>query len=328
MVNLPEWQSHRTDGSTASAIYYGLSYASKGSGAQNGEIPEIPSFLKSIADKIAAKVGMPVNYIQCHKYGPDCEVSPHPDPTGMIVPMLVVGQERTFRVGGKILGKNGKPFPPMASQESLANGTHDPKEKILLKHGSMLTFNGGRTFHSMLPADQDAQSNPNGFEWRISILFRYTTPAMREFGTRGAVEHGSIDQYEAAKREYRSRIGWNPSLVNAPEPQSEEPDPHPSTNAAPTPQPDPTPTTLEGELGALVQKFADRNTTDSEVWQRIVEIGQAKTAALRRTLVRHQPHNEIRMRQVRATDFTKRRACAKRLGGADFEKRCFVVPED
>jgi|SRR5579872_2968927 len=67
MVNLPEWQSHRTDGSTASAIYYGLSYTSEGGGARNNEIPEISSFLKSLANKISAKVGIPVNYIQCHK---------------------------------------------------------------------------------------------------------------------------------------------------------------------------------------------------------------------------------------------------------------------
>lgn len=220
MIDLPEWKSHRTDGSTASAIDYGLSYGSDGSGARNDEISEIPPFLKNIADKISAKVGMPVNYIQCHKFGPDCEVSPHPDPKNMIVPMLVLGQERTFRVGGKIIGKNGNPFPRMANQASMRNGIHVPEDEILLQHGSLLVFDGGHTFHSMLPAANDEKFNPNGFEWRISILFRWTTPAMREFGTRGAIANGSLEQYAQTKREYRERIGWED---NNPKPQKDAP---------------------------------------------------------------------------------------------------------
>jgi len=118
----------------------------------------------------------------------------------------------------------------MASQASMKNGTHVPEEEIPLHHGSLLVFDGGRTFHSMLPATQDKNFNPNGFEWRISILFRYTTPAMREFGTRGAVKHGSLEQYEQAKQEYRDRIGWRatqePSAApNAPEPQAASAEP-------------------------------------------------------------------------------------------------------
>jgi hypothetical protein len=203
MLNLPEWRANRTDGSDAFAIDYGLAYGKTGRPTS----PEylIPDFLKSLAGKVSQRIGMPVNYIQCHKYGATATVSPHCDPFGMIVPMLVLGQERTFRVGGNILGKNGKPFPRMASQKSMKKGSHSPAEEILLQHGSLLTFNGGRTFHSMLPAEQDSQFNPNGFDYRISLLFRYTTPAMRKFGTVKAKEHGSLEQYEAAKQEYEAK---------------------------------------------------------------------------------------------------------------------------
>lgn len=241
MVNLPDWQPHLKDGPTAKAIYYGLSYTGDG-GAADGEIPEIPSFLRDRADEIAAKVGMPVNYIQSHNMGPADHVSPHPDPKGMIVPMLVGGQERTFRVGGEIVGKNGKRFPPMASQASMKNGKHIPKEEIPLEHGSLLVFNGGRTFHSMLPTAKDENFNPNGFERRISILFRYTTDAMRKYGSAGVGPSGTpehqrehIEEYERAKREFRERIGWNPSPANVPEPKSEEPAPQPPI---PTPEPE------------------------------------------------------------------------------------------
>jgi hypothetical protein len=69
----------------------------------------------------------------------------------------------------------------------MARGTHIPAEEILLTHGSLLVFDGGRTFHSMLSAAEDERFNANGFETRISVLFRYTTSAMRQFGTRGAI---------------------------------------------------------------------------------------------------------------------------------------------
>jgi hypothetical protein len=46
----------------------------------------------------------------------------------------------------------------------------------------LLVFNGGRTIHSMHPAAQDESFAPLGFDYRISLLFRFTTPSMREFG--------------------------------------------------------------------------------------------------------------------------------------------------
>jgi hypothetical protein len=171
-----------------SFIHYGHGYTGNG-GASDNEIPEIPSWLQPVAEQVSwhPRVGMHVNFVACHRIDADGEVSPHPDPQQMIVPMLVFGHERTFRVGGEIVGKNGKPFPPMASQASMARGTHIPAEEILLTHGSLLVFDGGRTFHSMLSAAEDERFNANGFETRISVLFRYTTSAMRQFGTRGAI---------------------------------------------------------------------------------------------------------------------------------------------
>jgi hypothetical protein len=205
----PGWR-HADGDPSESSIHYGLSFTVDG-GASDGEIPEIPSWLQRVADQVSAhpKVGMPANFVQCHRIDPDGIVSPHVDPKQMIVPMIVAGHERTFRVGGTVIGKNGKSFPPMASQASMARGTHVPEEEILLTHGSLLVFDGGRTLHSMLPAANDERFNPNGFETRISILFRWTTPAMREYDTRGAVKHGSLEQYEQAKREYRQRVGWD-----------------------------------------------------------------------------------------------------------------------
>jgi hypothetical protein len=104
------WTSHKENHPTdASALYYGVSYQKKG-GARPDEIPEIPDFLKALADRVSIRLDVraPVNYIQCHRYGPSVPVTTHSDPTGMIVPMLVVGQERTFQVGGRHAGTDVK----------------------------------------------------------------------------------------------------------------------------------------------------------------------------------------------------------------------------
>jgi hypothetical protein len=210
---------------------------------------------------------MPVNYIQCHNFGSECFVLSHPDPKGMVVPMIVLGQERTFRVGGKIIGQNGRPFPPMANQTSSANGIHQPAEEIPLRHGSLLVFDGGHTIHSMLPANQDEQFNPNGFDRRISVIFRWTTPAMRKFGTRGAVEHGGLEQYEETKQAYRKQIGWGSDLAPATlptEPEHVEQPEQPTADAefvdasAAAPQPAPTKPTEPSPTVQLREWFATK----------------------------------------------------------------------
>jgi hypothetical protein len=115
--------------------------------------------------------------------------------------MLCVGQERTFRVGGV--------FPPgfFNPQKQRKVSDHKPKEELLLRHGSLLIFDGGHTVHSMYPAADDAQFNPNGFEWRFSILFRYTTEAMRKYGPGSKCNtNGGPEQYEAAVKRFQSDV--------------------------------------------------------------------------------------------------------------------------
>lgn len=141
-------------GEPKQAVHYGVSY-SKDGGPRTTEISEIPSFLSELAEKVSKQTKHPVNYVQCHRATPANVVRNHRDPGGMCVPMVVVGQERTFRI----------------------NAT----EK-LLDHGSLLVFNGGKTQHSMGPANEDTNFNKNGREYRISLLFRWTTPSMRKFG--------------------------------------------------------------------------------------------------------------------------------------------------
>jgi hypothetical protein len=74
------------------AVHYGVSY-SKNGGPREKEIPEIPGFLRVLADRIAAETKVPVNYVQCHRASPEHKVRKHPDPSGMVVPMIVVGPE-------------------------------------------------------------------------------------------------------------------------------------------------------------------------------------------------------------------------------------------
>jgi hypothetical protein len=179
----------------SSAIYYGLSYTLSG-GARPNEIPIIPPGFKKLADRIAVHpdVRMPVNYVQCHRTGPDGEVNPHRDPAGMIVPMLTVGQERTFRVGGTYpdndLPQNDRPVE-----------SHIPAEDFLMRQGDLLVFNGGRTAHSMFIAAKDAQFNAKGCAYRISILFRWTTSIVRLMGPNRL--RWSLLQIQQHEQEYR-----------------------------------------------------------------------------------------------------------------------------
>ncbi|HSY64606.1 MAG TPA: DUF4326 domain-containing protein [Terriglobales bacterium] len=201
MVNSPDWQVHKNDNTYAQKpdaffIAYGKSYDKKtyGKSDEGGvkeEIPKIPGYLLKLARRIEKEVNCPVNYIQCHKYGPDVAVKPHRDPSGMTVPMLVVGQERTFQVGGGNTYWTGKQYDREVSW-------HKPRDKYLMKHGSLLTFNGGQTIHSMYPAKDDPQFNANACEWRISILFRWTTEIMRKYGPGAKDEKGKTPKYKQA----------------------------------------------------------------------------------------------------------------------------------
>lgn len=200
------WIWNQYEGADAAKIPYGLSYTRNGD-LQLDEIPMIPEFLRRLADRVSKNVGMPVNYVQCHNFGVKTPVRPHFDPTGMIVPMLVLGHERVFRVGGYV--KTGGIIRQSWIQEATDPADHYPEEEILLQHGSLLTFIGGKTIHSMFEAARDPQFNSNGFETRISILFRWTTPAMRLNGCgQSAKAAGTLQQYAEAQREYRERTRW------------------------------------------------------------------------------------------------------------------------
>jgi hypothetical protein len=176
------------------AIHYGCSYA-MGGGPRAGEIPAIPSFLSMLADRVSAITEHAVNYVQCHRLGHAVPVLPHEDPRGMCVPMVVVGQQRTFRVGGSMYAQR----TVKQSQRQVA--WHEPEQEILLQHGSLLVFNGGRTLHSMYPAAQDDAMGSLGFDWRISLLFRFTTPSMRAYGPGARVLPA---EYIQAREEFRS----------------------------------------------------------------------------------------------------------------------------
>lgn len=52
----------------------------------------------------------------------------------------------------------------------------------------MLIFNGGRIVHSMFAAEDDENFNSHGFEFRYSLLFRWTTDLMRELGPRAVMK--------------------------------------------------------------------------------------------------------------------------------------------
>jgi hypothetical protein len=143
---------------------------------------------------------MSVNYIQCRRMGVDAQVHPHRDPSGMIVPMLTVGQERVFRVGGS--------YPDGISKQSERPvESHRPEKEFLMRHGDLLVFNGGRTAHSMFIAAKEAQFNAKGYEYRISILFRFTTSIMRLMGpNRQRWSQKQISQHEAEYRATREKF--------------------------------------------------------------------------------------------------------------------------
>lgn len=191
MLNAP-WS--QPDAEKSSACYFGLSYTQT-AGGRSDEHPNIPDFLKALAERVALHTKMPVNYVQCRRMAVGGRVNPHNDPSGMIVPMLTVGAERTFRVGGDYTTRN-------ISQVQRPVESHSPEAEYLLKAGDLLVFNGGRVVHSMFPAARDAKFKPNGCDYRISILFRYTTAVMRTLGSRR--KYWTPAQIQQHETEYRS----------------------------------------------------------------------------------------------------------------------------
>lgn len=210
LMELP-WVDTGLRSSPHSGLHYGRSYGRVNSLAATrveaaqikkaNEITEIPAFLTATANRVAAWTRVPVNYIQIHRYDSEYPVNPHHDPSGMTVPMVTVGQERRFRVGGDLA--NGFHYP---GQVKCPVERHIPDEEIPMRHGDLLIFNGGRTWHSMFPAAQDSQHfNRNGYDWRFSVLFRWTTPAMRQFGVGICNQHGQADQYAKAVKEFQAQ---------------------------------------------------------------------------------------------------------------------------
>jgi hypothetical protein len=160
------------------AIHYGKSYSLNG-GPREHELPMNPVFLP-YSDRVAIPAHKRMNYLQIHRMTEIATVNPHRDPSGMIVPMLVGGQSRTFRIGGTM--------PERMRQSQRKVSDHIPAEEIVLHHGDLLIFNGGRIVHSMFAAEDDENFNSHGFEFRYSLLFRWTTDLMRELGPRAVMK--------------------------------------------------------------------------------------------------------------------------------------------
>ena len=168
------------------AVHYGKSYGANGK--LRVEHPINPLLL-TIAERVAPVAHKLCNYIQCHRMDTSAIVRPHKDPAGMIVPMLMLGQARTFRVGGTM---------PQAYYRMRQNQrkveAHIPAEEIVMNHGDLLIFTGGQVVHSMVAAKDDPNFNSNGFGWRYSLLFRWTTAAMREHGLGNAARKSGHDK--------------------------------------------------------------------------------------------------------------------------------------
>jgi hypothetical protein len=168
------------------AVHYGKSYGANGKLRVEHPINPI---LQPLAGRVADVAHKQSNYHQCHRMAHDAVVRPHRDPAGMIVPMLTLGQARTFRVGGTM--------PQSMRQSQRPLESHAFADEIVMNHGDLLIFTGGRVVHSMVVAKDDPNFNPNGFDWRYSLLFRWTTDAMREHGP------GSAARKAAHHKQYR-----------------------------------------------------------------------------------------------------------------------------
>jgi hypothetical protein len=184
------------------ACYFGKSYTLNG-GPRADEIPTMPEVLLPLTKLVAEVAQSPANYIQIHRMKPTTGVRPHKDPAGMIVPMLTVGHARTFRVGGTM--PSGY-YRMRQSQRKIEK--HVPEAEILMMPGDLLIFNGGHILHSMFPVAQDPNFEPGGYEVRYSLLFRWTTDEMRDFGTRQEVLKGTrhTESYREAIENYRNDL--------------------------------------------------------------------------------------------------------------------------
>jgi hypothetical protein len=198
---------HPTDGPGAFYKTLGRSYSGRGTNFEPVEDVAMSQGWRNFAERVGRESQSPINYIQMHRFSSEVPVRPHFDPGGMIVPMLTVGQERTFRVGGKFT--DNRCYPGSKSYlTQLQRGLelHEPAEEVLMKHGDLLVFIGGNVIHSMRPAADDVQFNPNGRDWRFSIIFRWTTEAMRQFGPgKKATAAGHKEQYAEALAAWRKR---------------------------------------------------------------------------------------------------------------------------
>jgi hypothetical protein len=190
-------------------IAYGVSY-DRGGPAPN-EFAEIPEFIGRLGDRVSTATRHPWNFAQFHKYVPARAVFPHVDPP-MVVPMLTLGQERVFRYGGTMhcakCETNRMPICPhlfSVKQKNRPLEAHQPEHTTLMQHGDLLVFYGAGVIHSMYPASQDSQFNSNGRDFRFSLLFRYTTEAMREHGPGKCNRHGHRKQYADAVKAFRSQ---------------------------------------------------------------------------------------------------------------------------
>ena len=188
-------------------IAYGVSY-DRGGPAPH-EFAEIPELLRRLADRVSQTTHHPWNFVQLPKYVTERPVFPHVDPP-MVVPMLTVGQERSFRYGGTMhcekCEQSRMPICPhyfSVRQKNRPMEAHQPEQTTLMRHGDLLVFYGSAIIHSMFPASQDSQFNPNGREFRFSLLFRYTTEAMREFGVGKCNRHGHEKQYRDAAKKFQ-----------------------------------------------------------------------------------------------------------------------------
>src|ERR671923_714106 len=198
------WVSSAGTGTNRGGYYlaYGLPYSGRNSKERKevaGPIPSAAGWDK-LLKKVQAEIQAPVNYVQCHLFAPGHAVHPHFDPGGMIVPMLTLGQERTFRVGGTCPQVYPGTEQYVLEQTERDISTHSPAQEILMRHGDLLVFIGGNVIHSMVPASQDSQFNCNGCDWRISILFRWTSPSMAKYGA------GNKEHKAEMKQEYKEAV--------------------------------------------------------------------------------------------------------------------------
>jgi hypothetical protein len=203
---LPYWAGNgdRAGGFDRTAINFGMTYGQGGLKNSDGVEYPIEDWMYPLVESVCKcpDVNAPCNYLQAHWIGPLGCVLPHRDPAGMYVPMLCLGHARVFRVGGKMPQGYYR-----IRKEQRKIEKHTPAEEVLLSHGDLLTFIGGKTLHSMFPVAQDPRFVAGAFDHRISLLFRWTTPAMREFGPGDAARKAGHDQqYKAAIENYRNGL--------------------------------------------------------------------------------------------------------------------------